>query len=220
MILGFRVIATLKIERNGSGAIRVMRTPSSLLKERPAQPDRDLDQTSKPSVQDRGKSRQRPCRPRGVPTPRSRDSARNFPPRVLLGDAAVLCHASSARVSGSRRSRPSRSLPATRAAIRFADVGLQSDFSDHRFATLVGDDGTLIPDGLDHRRLHRRAVAQRRILHRHRERSAAVPLRRVLGLVRQSLALRARIVLSCASGKHNGQVADELKVKRVSVEKW
>ena len=36
----------------------------------------------------------------------------------------------------------------------------------------------------------------------------------------QALALRARIVLSCAEGKHNGQVADELKVGRDMVGKW
>lgn len=36
----------------------------------------------------------------------------------------------------------------------------------------------------------------------------------------QAIALRARIVLSCAEGKHNGQVADELKVSRVTVGKW
>ena len=36
----------------------------------------------------------------------------------------------------------------------------------------------------------------------------------------QAIALRARIVLSCAEGKHNGQVADELKVNRVTVGKW
>jgi transposase len=36
----------------------------------------------------------------------------------------------------------------------------------------------------------------------------------------QSIALRARIVLSCAAGKNNGQVADELKINRVTVGKW
>lgn len=36
----------------------------------------------------------------------------------------------------------------------------------------------------------------------------------------QALALRARIVLTCAEGKSNGQVADELKINRVTVGKW
>ena len=36
----------------------------------------------------------------------------------------------------------------------------------------------------------------------------------------QALAVRARIVLSCASGKNNGEVADELKINRITVGRW